>query len=433
MQAWPQSLRTALGIVLLSPVPIVMLWGEDGVMLYNDAYSMFAGGRHPELLGSKVREGWPEVADFNDHVMEVGLAGGTLAYRNQELTLYRHGRPEQVWMNLDYSPVLDESGAPAGVVAVVVETTGQVRADRQIASERERLLQAFEQAPGFIISMRGPEHRVEFVNAAHRRAFVSEGWVGKPIREAFPDLQGQGFFEMLDRVYGTGERVEATAAAAHYRQPNGGEQQRFLTFVYDAMRDADGSIVGVLCEGSDVTDAHLAEQELRKERRALEALNQVAADIAAETDLNVIVQRVVDGGVELIAAAYGAFFYNVTDASGESYMLYSLSGAPRSAFENFPMIRNTAVFAPTFRGDGVVRSHDVRLDTRYGQNAPHRGMPQGHLPVASYLAVPVVARDRRVIGGLLFGHPDVGRLTRSTKLRLSPWPLRPRRRWKMRN
>ncbi|WP_018259909.1 GAF domain-containing hybrid sensor histidine kinase/response regulator [Methylobacterium sp. WSM2598] len=133
LETWPQSLRTAVGIVLLSPVPIVMLWGEDGIMIYNDAYSVFAGGRHPQLLGSKVREGWPEVADFNDHVMKVGLSGGTLAYKNQELTLHRYGRPEQVWMDLDYSPILDERGRPAGVVAIVVETSERVRAERREA------------------------------------------------------------------------------------------------------------------------------------------------------------------------------------------------------------------------------------------------------------------------------------------------------------
>jgi two-component sensor histidine kinase len=129
---WPQSLKTITQMLLLSPVPIVLLWGEDGVMIYNDAYSVFAGARHPGLLGSKVREGWPEVADFNDNVMKVGLAGGTLAYRDQELTLYRHGHPEQVWMNLDYSPVLDESGEPAGVVAIVVETSQRVLAERHL-------------------------------------------------------------------------------------------------------------------------------------------------------------------------------------------------------------------------------------------------------------------------------------------------------------
>jgi PAS domain S-box-containing protein len=135
---WPQSLKTVTSTLLLSPVPIVLLWGPDGVMIYNDAYSVFAGGRHPRLLGSKVREGWPEVADFNDNVMKVGLAGGTLAYRDQEMTLFRNGRPEPVWMNLDYSPVFDESGAPAGVIAIVVETTERVLTDRRMRESEER-------------------------------------------------------------------------------------------------------------------------------------------------------------------------------------------------------------------------------------------------------------------------------------------------------
>ncbi|PXA99135.1 hybrid sensor histidine kinase/response regulator [Nostoc sp. 3335mG] len=123
MAQWPQHLRTALAILLRSPVPMVMLWGRDGVMMYNDAYSAFAGARHPQLLGSTVREGWPEVAEFNDHVMQVVLGGGTLRYRDQELTLARNGRPEQVWVDLDYSPVLDEAGDPAGVICILAETT----------------------------------------------------------------------------------------------------------------------------------------------------------------------------------------------------------------------------------------------------------------------------------------------------------------------
>lgn len=135
-EGWPRSLRTILDIMLPSPVPMVLLWGDDGIMLYNDAYSVFAGGRHPALLGSKVREGWPEVTGFNDNVMRVGLAGGTLHYRDQELTLHRHGRPEQVWMNLDYSPVPGDGGEPAGVLCILAETTGQVVAEcRRDAAE----------------------------------------------------------------------------------------------------------------------------------------------------------------------------------------------------------------------------------------------------------------------------------------------------------
>ncbi|CAN5264053.1 hypothetical protein BH09PSE1_BH09PSE1_02850 [soil metagenome] len=148
IETWPQSLKTATGLLIASPVPIVMLWGEPGVMLYNDAYSVFAGGRHPQLLGSNVREGWPEVADFNDNVMKVGLAGGTLAYKDQELTLHRTGAPEQVWMDLDYWPVPGENGEPAGVIATVVETTARVESDRLRTATNERLQLALSAGRG---------------------------------------------------------------------------------------------------------------------------------------------------------------------------------------------------------------------------------------------------------------------------------------------
>ena len=141
IQDWPHSLCAAVQMVLASPVPLVMLWGRHGYMVYNDAYAVFAGGRHPYLLGCPVELGWPEVADFNRHVMEVCLAGGTLSYRDKELVLLRNGRPEDVWMDLYYSPLPDDKGAPAGVLAIVVETTERVTTER----EREVAEQALRQ------------------------------------------------------------------------------------------------------------------------------------------------------------------------------------------------------------------------------------------------------------------------------------------------
>jgi len=139
INSWSGPLKTTIGLILRSPVPIVTLWGELGIMIYNDAYSAFAGSRHPRLLGLPVREAWPEVADFNDNVMKVGLAGKTLSYQNQELTLWRSRGPEQVWLNLDYSPIVDERGVPIGVMAVVVETTEGVRAANQLRENERRL------------------------------------------------------------------------------------------------------------------------------------------------------------------------------------------------------------------------------------------------------------------------------------------------------
>ena len=152
-----------------------------------------------------------------------------------------------------------------------------------------------------------------------------------------------------------------------------------------------------------------AEAALRDEARTLETLNRTGAALASELDLERLVQMVTDAGVELTGAHFGAFFYNVVKQSGESYMLYTLSGVDRAHFEQFPMPRNTAVFAPTFKGEGIVRSEDILADPRYGKSEPHRGMPEGHLPVRSYLALPVISRDGHVIGGLFFGHPQPGR------------------------
>ena len=143
------------------------------------------------------------------------------------------------------------------------------------------------------------------------------------------------------------------------------------------------------------------ERELRTEA---EILNEIARELAAELDLQTLLQKVTDIATRASGGQFGAFFYNHIDDRGDSYMLYSLSGAKREDFAKLGMPRNTAIFAPTFAGEGVVRIDDVRADPRYGRNAPHRGMPEGHLPVVSYLAAPVVSRRGEVIGGLFFGH-----------------------------
>ena len=127
---WSTSLACNVQMMLASPVPMVMLWGRLGYMIYNDSYSRFAGGRHPYLLGTPVELGWPEVADFNRHVVDTCLAGGTLSFNNKDLVLLRNGLPETVWLDLYYSPVAGDNQQPAGVLAIVVETTELVQSER---------------------------------------------------------------------------------------------------------------------------------------------------------------------------------------------------------------------------------------------------------------------------------------------------------------
>lgn len=141
-------------------------------------------------------------------------------------------------------------------------------------------------------------------------------------------------------------------------------------------------------------------------QRKLELLVRAGFLLVQSTDLKALVQSATDVGLELCGAQFGAFFYNVLRDTGESYQLHALSGVEPDKFSQFPMPRNTAVFAPTFEGTGIVRSADITKDPRYGHNAPHHGMPAGHLPVRSYLAVPVQAPSGEVLGGLFYGHEE---------------------------
>lgn len=152
-------------------------------------------------------------------------------------------------------------------------------------------------------------------------------------------------------------------------------------------------------------------ERLSEETRVSEALQRVGALLATELDTQRLVQVVTDEATALTGAEFGAFFYNVTNDEGESYTLYTISGVDPAAFAAFPMPRNTAIFGPTFRGDAVMRFDDVTQDARYGQNPPYDGMPAGHLPVRSYLAVPVISRSGEVLGGLFFGHARPGIFT----------------------
>ena len=256
---WTQTLKTTVGLILRSPVPIVMLWGSDGIMIYNDGYSIFAAGRHPGILGTKVLEGWPEVAEFNAHVMKVGLGGDTLAYKDQELTLLRNGVPEQVWMNLDYSPVPDEHGKPVGVIAIVVETTAKVTAERWLEGERERLSQMFHQAPGFMALLTGRDHVFDLANPAYLQLVGHRDILGKSVRVALPELQHQGFFELLDKVYESGEPFTGVELPVLLRRlPGDQEEERFVDLVYHPLRGNTGSIIGIFAQGTDVTDRVLA-------------------------------------------------------------------------------------------------------------------------------------------------------------------------------
>lgn len=177
----------------------------------------------------------------------------------------------------------------------------------------------------------------------------------------------------------------------------------------------DGRSIGRVWIFRDITERRKAEDALRDETRVLELLNETGVLLSSSLDVTSLVQAVTDAATTLSGAQFGAFFYNTVGIDGDEYMLFTLSGAPREAFEHLGHPRATPLFGPTLRGEGVIRCDDVLADPRYGHFAPHRGMPPGHLPVRSYLAVPVTSRSGAVIGGLFFGHSAVGVFTARTE------------------
>ena len=207
--------------------------------------------------------------------------------------------------------------------------------------------------------------------------------------------------EMIIAALRRGERIEHFQTIRVTR--TGKELDISLTI--SPIRNEEGEIIGASKIARDITRQKEAENTIAQYVNRLEVINNTGKTLAGELDINAILQKTTDATTKLSGAAFGAFFYNKTDSKGESYLLYALSGAPKEAFEKFGMPRNTDVFKETFSGQGILRSDDITKDHRYGKNSPHNGMPKGHLPVVSYMAVPVVSQNGVVIGGLFFGHP----------------------------
>jgi PAS domain S-box-containing protein len=236
--------------------------------------------------------------------------------------------------------------------------------------------------------------------------YTAEEVIGKPVVILIPPDHQDEEPNILARIR-RGERIE------HYETVRVRKDGTLvdISLTVSPIRGADGRIIGASKIARDISGRKRAEAELREQREVIETVNRVGQMVAAELDLHKLVQTVTDAATEISGAHFGSFFYNVLDSEGASYMLYTLSGVPRQAFAHFPMPRATDLFGPTFRGEGTIRIDDVRLDPRYGKNSPYYGMPEGHLPVTSYLAVPVTSRSGEVVGGLFFGHPEAGVFT----------------------
>ena len=368
------------------------------------AYAAMLGRTPADVEGQRIVDviGETGYADIRPHVERV-LNGERVEY---ESDVHFAGVGTRL-LHVTYVPDRDGDGRVAGWVASMLDITNEVSArDARalVTSIVESSMDAIvtKDLTGIITSWNGAAQQLFGYSAAEM--------VGTSIRRLVPPERQSEEDDILKRL-AHGERIE------HFQTVRVAKDGRYLdvSVTISPLRNAAGAIVGASKIARDVSAARSAESErhrlLEESAATMEALNNVGTIVTSDLDRDKVVQAVTDAAAELTTAEFGAFFYNVVNETGEAYTLYTISGAPREAFADFPMPRNTAVFAPTFKGTGVVRSDDITTDPRYGHNPPHHGMPRGHLPVRSYLAVPVKGRTGDVLGGLFFGHSATGRFT----------------------
>lgn len=259
---WPQSLKTIVDVILHSPLPMVVLWGPRVIQIYNAGYAEICAAKHPEALGQSNQDCWPEVWAFNAPIYEAVRRGEVRSFDRQLLTIARSGQMEDAWFDLTYSPVRDEGGDVGGVLVTVVEFTDHVlllRAMETAVEDGVRLRSLFERAPGFVAVLDGPDHVFSFSNDAYRRLVGGRPVLGLSVRAALPELEGQGFFELLDKVYATGQPYVGTGAPITLtRTDEPGQDQTHLDFLYEPMWGADGQVCAIFVQGADVTARVLA-------------------------------------------------------------------------------------------------------------------------------------------------------------------------------
>ncbi len=442
---WPISLRITVATMLECQLPMYLAWGDEFVQIFNDAYRPILGDKADPALGGRAPDTWAEIWPRIGPMWQRVLQGEPVGFDDFRLTIDRFGYPEDVYFNFSYSAVRDELGQARGVLVTFAETTEKVLTSRRLA-----FLDALAQATRELTDPAEVMHVTAEMLGRHLGVNRCAYATVREDQDTF-DLIGD-FNEGVPSIVGTyrfaefGQEVlrlmradeayvnhdvdrdavtAGTDRTAYVRtsiqsvicvplHKNG----RFVAAMAVHQRvprhwsDEEISLVKtVVSRCWEALERSRAEAALQEEARTLETLNRTGAALAAELDISILLQRVTDAATALTGAQFGAFFYNGIHDDGEAYLLYTLSGADRKQFENFGHPRPTPLFGPTFRGEPTIRLDDVMADPRYGQWGPHRGMPAGHLPVRSYLAVPVIGRSGEVLGGLFFGHANVGIFT----------------------
>jgi signal transduction histidine kinase/ActR/RegA family two-component response regulator len=440
---WDLGLRTTIRHTVNSRLPMFLVWGQELTCVSNECCAIFLGEKYPHAVGAPIQDVWGRISNDICALVDQALAGESPCAEDLPLTVHRQGRQERAWFTFSCSPVFDEENHICGVLCTAIETTARVLAERRRIfqlklSDRMRDLTCPLEVTTTATRLIGEHFQVGRVSYAGvdvlaRTVSFKRDWTNEPL----PSLAGEscalagfgpnivddlqtGKLLRLDDIAGDNRSAPYSAhyASIHTRALlavpllDSGTLTAAL-FLHEEMprcwTEEDVTLFNDAAQRTwEALKRARVEEKLRDESRILALLQETGLAVSSTLDMRTLLQTITDRATALSGAKFGAFFYVSENAEGESLMLYTLSGAPLEAFEKFGRPRATPLFGPLFHGAAPIRSDDITKDPRYGKMGPHHGMPDGHLPVRSYLAVPIILRSGESAGGLLFGHPEPG-------------------------
>lgn len=386
-RVWPQSLITAVDLMMASGHAMCLAWGPERTFLYNDAYAPMLGSRHPGAMGLPMSEVWPEIWEEITPLVEAAYRGETTKFQDMPLTMTRHGYPEQTWWTFSYSPVRNELGGVAGFLNVTLETTPRVLAEQQrdtaiaeLRANEEKWRKLFETLEeGFILGEVVRDTAGQIVD--WRYAKVNDAWydlvgiergcaVGRTIREVFPDIENEWVLEFA-RVVDTGQPIRFTRQV--------GNLQRWYDGVCQPAGHDQFTVIFL-----EVTDRVQAE-------RRREALSDLGRVLGKLTDLD----DMVGAATAIIGQALGVgrVGYGTVADDGETFTVpndWTADGYPTLA--GTYRMDDYGEYAADLRHGRIVVIPDIRLDPR---TSPDTG-PLERVAVRSLVNLPVVEKGRTV-------------------------------------
>lgn len=349
---WPDELAVLAGIVLASAQPMFIVWGPDRITLYNDAYSVIAGKRHPAGLGRPIHEMWFDIWNDVGPLIAAAYQGVGTAKDELQLMLHRNGYPEKAHFTFSYNPVRDRNGQVVGMLCACLETTASVALRDAQQAERRDFLQVFEVALGAVALLDGPDHVFRFVNSDYVRLVGRHDIIGKTVREGLPEIVDQGFIAILDKVFRTGEsHIGRNIPVTLQSSPDAAPREHFLDYLFHPIRDDAGAITGIFVQALDVSErvdeekrrqmilgelSHRMKNQLAMIQAIVNQTLRTATDLATASEVLGDRIRVLSGAHDILIRGH-ADSTMIGDIVAKVLALHQESGQARFRVEGPPL------------------------------------------------------------------------------------------------